>query len=227
MIFYPYNILNEDIYPVFGDQIKGIPVYVDLVSDAADRIDLTLPLEKTTKYLFDEIKKTGRQWGFSGYLEDRSRVLKTTKIFDEGRIYHIGIDLFVPVGTKLHAPLEGQVVNAEYEGEVTGYGGMIVLKHSVNEAVFYSLYGHLNKTFLPQIGQVIKRGEIFGKIGDIHENGSWTPHLHLQTFTEEGYNGGWLYKGYCMKKDAIGIDRYCPNPIFMLRYSDFTFNSRQ
>jgi murein DD-endopeptidase MepM/ murein hydrolase activator NlpD len=218
MIFYPYNILNEDIYPIFKDQVSGLPHYIDFVSSVADNLDLTLPIEKSTELLFNEVKKNKKQWGFSGYFEDRSKVLKGTPIYDDGRVYHLGIDLFVSVGTKLHAPLEGRVVVSEYEEGISNYGGLIVLKHDINETTFYSLYGHLNKDFLPKIGQIIKKGEVFGKIGDTNENGYWIPHLHLQVFTEKGYVGGWLSKGYCSKKDVISIDGYCPNPIFMLRY---------
>jgi murein DD-endopeptidase MepM/ murein hydrolase activator NlpD len=217
MIFYPYNILNENVYPIFGNQITGFPHYIDLMSEEVEA-NLKLPLEEVTAILFDEIKKNKKQWGFSGYFEDRSRSLKNTIIFEQGRVYHLGIDLFAPVGTELYAPLEGQVVVSEYEDGVTNYGGLVVLKHNINNSIFYSLYGHLNKIFLPQIGQNIKRGELFAKIGDTFENGQWIPHLHLQVFTEEGYGGGWLYKGYCKKEDALNIDRYCPNPIFMLRY---------
>ncbi|MDR1498743.1 MAG: peptidoglycan DD-metalloendopeptidase family protein [Rickettsiales bacterium] len=219
-MFYPYNILNEEIYPLFGDQIKGYPFYIDLVSEAVEDYHFEdLKLEELGDILLGELKKVGKNWGFSGYLEDRSRVLKNTIIFDQGRIYHIGIDLHVPVGIKLHAPLEGKVVVSEYEDGVTNYGGMIVLKHDINDSVFYSLYGHLNRDTLPKIGNIVKKGEVFGKIGDTYENGSWSPHLHLQVFTEEGYNGGWLRKGYCKPEDMLNISVYCPNPIFLLRYS--------
>jgi murein DD-endopeptidase MepM/ murein hydrolase activator NlpD len=219
MIFYPYNMLNEDIYPVFGNQVTGLPHYIDLVSEVIESFDPdNMSLEDATKGIFEEIKKSGKQWGFSGYFENRTRVLRNTRIFREGRIYHVGIDLFAPVGTGLHAPLGGQVVVAEYEDGVTNYGGMIVLKHNINGVVFYSLYGHLNKEFLPKIGQIIKKGELFGKIGDTYENGQWTPHTHLQTLTEEGYNSDWLRKGYCAESETTNIDKYCPNPIFLLRY---------
>ena len=47
---------------------------------------------------------------------------------------------------------------------------------------FFTLYGHLSRETLRHIrvGQVIKRGEKFARIGALQENGGWPPHLHFQ-----------------------------------------------
>ena len=155
----------------------------------------------------------------SGYLEDRTPVLKKyPQMVKEKRIYHLGVDVSAPLGTELYAPLNGEVVMAEYEEGDGNYGGMIVLKHNVNGVVFYSLYGHLNRSILPALGTEFKRGEKFAKLGDFNENGNWFYHTHLQVLTEDGYTNGWAHKGYCSLNDIITIDRYCPNPIFMLKF---------
>ncbi|MDR2760603.1 MAG: peptidoglycan DD-metalloendopeptidase family protein, partial [Rickettsiales bacterium] len=171
-IFYPYNILNEDIYPLFGEQIKGFPHYVDLF-----KRELT-SVSEANEQTFGEIKKAGKNWGYSGYLENRRQQLKTMKFNEERRFFHLGLDLYAPVGIKLYAPLDGEIVMREYEDGIGNYGGMIVIRHNINGAVFYSLYGHLSKKSLLGSNSTVKRGEEIGEIGDESENGNWSYHTH-------------------------------------------------
>ena len=50
--------------------------------------------------------------------------------------------------------------------------------------VIYALYGHLDKDSTRRFhtrGQPVRRGELLGRMGDIHENGGWFgPHVHFQ-----------------------------------------------
>jgi len=209
---YPYNILNEDIYPLFDNQVTGLPLYINVVGAKP------MSAEEAIEWRFGEIKKAGRQWGYSGYLEDNSKQLKSKTVFDGGRFMHLGIDLHVYLGIKLHAPLEGKVVVSEYEEGAGNYGGMTVLEHNVNGSVFYSLYGHLSVKDLPKLGAIIKKGEAFASIGDVHENGNWAYHTHMQVLTEEGYNNGWVHKGFCTVADLTSIYKLCPDPSFLIRY---------
>ena len=67
------------------------------------------------------------------------------------------------------------------------YGGVIVLRHTTDDGTeFFSLYGHLSRASLDEMtaGRVIERGERFAALGAPDENGGWTPHLHLQLFTD-------------------------------------------
>src|SRR5262249_23516220 len=47
---------------------------------------------------------------------------------------------------------------------------------------FFTLYGHLNEGTLQRlrVGQSIAQGETFAQVGDVHENGGWSPHIHFQ-----------------------------------------------
>ncbi|GMO56345.1 MAG: hypothetical protein Ta2D_01130 [Rickettsiales bacterium] len=211
-IFYPYTILNENIFPVFGDEIVGDPHYINLVETDP------LSAEDAKEWRFGEIKKFNKNWGYSGYLENRSRQLTSKIMAAEKRFFHLGIDLHVPTGIKIYAPLDGEVVVSEYEDGVGNYGGLVVLKHIVKSDVFYSVYGHLKKDLLPKLNSNIAKGENFEEIGDMTENGNWAPHLHLQVLTEKGFNEGWVHKGYCSLDNLIDISYYCPNPIFLLKY---------
>ncbi|MGD8406143.1 MAG: aminotransferase class III-fold pyridoxal phosphate-dependent enzyme [Anaerolineales bacterium] len=104
-------------------------------------------------------------------------------ITDEYRTIHLGIDLFVPVGTPVYAPLAGTVVSFNDNNSPKDYGPGIVLKHESNEhPTFYTLYGHLNRKSLNgiKLGQRIEKGERLAAFGESEANGRWTPHLHFQ-----------------------------------------------
>lgn len=122
-----------------------------------------------------------------GYLEPR--VLYTSDAFDkvgnsgkESRTIHLGVDFWLPHATPVHALLEGEVVIAVNDAGHKEYGGLVILKHRTESFEFYTLYGHLSvaSATAHQVGDLIKKGEHIGELGNSAENGNWVPHLHFQ-----------------------------------------------
>ena len=124
---------------------------------------------------------------------DEPRLLYTAPFFGgadaagERRTVHIGLDLFAPPGTPVHAPLDG-VVHAFADNAVPqDYGPVIILRHEMDDGDgFYTLYGHLSRASLHGlvVGRRIAHGEHFATLGAPNENVGWTPHLHLQIITD-------------------------------------------
>ena len=105
---------------------------------------------------------------------------------DERRTVHLGVDLFVPAGTTVHAPLPGVVHAAADNAEPLDYGPVVVLEHRTGHDVpFFTLYGHLSRAGLAGIGpgRRVAAGEVIGSVGDPGENGGWPPHVHVQLLT--------------------------------------------
>ncbi|MDR0423839.1 MAG: peptidoglycan DD-metalloendopeptidase family protein [Rickettsiales bacterium] len=202
--------MYEEIFPLFGDEIKGDLHYNFINKEYTS-------LESATREIFDEIEADGKEIGYAGYLENRSKSLIQTYIYKESRVIHLGIDLFVPTDTNLYAPLDGEVVISEIEKQDGGYGGFVVMKHNINNVVFYTLYGHLKRDYLPKLNSYLKKGDKFASIGNIEENGRWAPHLHLQVFTEKGFGDEWLRKGYCTVEQVGDMYDICPNPFFLVK----------
>ena len=120
---------------------------------------------------------------------NEARLLYTSPLFgagknptDERRTIHLGLDLFAPPGTGIHAPLEGTVHAVAYNPALLDYGHVVILRHTTPEGgEFFTIYGHLAADCLAlKPGQHIAAGERFARIGDVHENGGWAPHLHFQ-----------------------------------------------
>jgi 4-aminobutyrate aminotransferase-like enzyme/Ser/Thr protein kinase RdoA (MazF antagonist) len=138
--------------------------------------------------IFQKLKKANASAGIGRYNEPR--LLYTSPLFgasenptDERRTIHLGIDLFASSGTPVHAPLDGILHAVAVNTAPLDYGPLVILRHTTGDGLeFFTLYGHLaRETFdILQPGQRITRGHQFARIGEVHENGGWAPHLHFQ-----------------------------------------------
>jgi 4-aminobutyrate aminotransferase-like enzyme/Ser/Thr protein kinase RdoA (MazF antagonist) len=143
---------------------------------------------RLTPRVFAEMAAHGARVGVGAY--DEPRLLYTTPAFAtsshpaaEHRTVHLGLDLFVPAGVLVHAPLDGVIRALHDNATMLDYGPVIILEHrTADDAPFFSLYGHLARTSLDgkQIGDRIERGAAFATVGASDENVGWTPHLHIQ-----------------------------------------------
>jgi len=145
---------------------------------------------------FAEMKHMGASVGIGRY--DEARAIYTSKLFgigenptDERRTIHLGIDLQVAPGSAVRAPLDAVVHAFANNQAPLDYGPVVILRHSFPDPrgeaqQFFTLYGHLNTQTLATLGlgQKIARGEKFGEVGTMEENGGWPPHLHFQIITD-------------------------------------------
>lgn len=153
-----------------------------------------------------------------GYLEPR--LVYTTEAYQkkgnertESRTIHLGLDFWLPAGTPVHAPLKGEVVVATNDAGDKEYGGLIILKHNIDDLEFFSLYGHLSVASATQrqVGEIIEAGAFMAHLGDYPENGNWPPHLHFE----------YMLSMLDFEKDFPGVAYHsevevwkslCPNP---------------
>ncbi|HEY6970833.1 MAG TPA: aminotransferase class III-fold pyridoxal phosphate-dependent enzyme [Candidatus Angelobacter sp.] len=125
---------------------------------------------------------------------DEPRLLYTSALFgstnnptEERRTVHLGIDLFVSAGSKVHAPLDGIIHTIADNNAPLDYGPVVILNHAGGDhKEFFTLYGHLSRESIQKlsVGQCIAKGETFATIGTIQENGGWPPHLHFQIIAD-------------------------------------------
>ena len=92
--------------------------------------------------------------------------------------FHNGIDLGMPVGTKLIAPSNGVVyLNKTNGGGVnSGYGHYLVIQLDNG---YYMLFGHLKERSSLSVGTKFKAGDVIATSGNTGT--STGPHLHLET----------------------------------------------
>jgi 4-aminobutyrate aminotransferase-like enzyme/Ser/Thr protein kinase RdoA (MazF antagonist) len=108
----------------------------------------------------------------------RSRFIEGTR-----RDRHLGLDLFMPAGTKVRTPLAATVKSVEIEEDPLGYGCLVALDHAPDGCPpFRTLWGHLAHEATSRLkpGDRLEPGALVGEMGPPAENGGWAPHLHLQ-----------------------------------------------
>lgn len=95
------------------------------------------------------------------------------RIYNKQRQLHPGLDFAVPVGTRILAPLAGEVI---YQGnrDPKGYGLQVILRHGEN---LFTQFGHLSEILVKE-GQRVRGGEVIGLSGNT--GASSGPHLHFE-----------------------------------------------
>ena len=191
-------------------------VYMELSS--ANNAFEGLSEAEIDRAVFRGIEDAGAIAGVGGYLENRA-VYRDTDLFrgDEERCIHIGVDVFMPAGTPIFAPLAGEVhsfANRQVNGD---YGPVIILRHRLDDFEFHSLYGHLAEAALEGLydGKPFTSGEKIAEIGPRPVNGNWTPHLHFQLIQDmQDYHGD--YPGVVRPADLDFFKRNCPDPSVLI-----------
>lgn len=223
-MIYPFLLYSNTIRhcPVFN-ALEGDPYVADLSPASRLLAGLNARDQKGLQAALDAaMARGGHRWGLAPYLERRETLLADCpQMVAEQRFIHLGLDVIVPLGSRLHAPLDAAVEAAGYEAGEGNYGGYVLLKHENQRfETFYSFYGHLCRSRLPQVGKSFAAGDAFATIGDFHENGNWFYHTHIQTITAEGLAAGYMTKGYCAAKDLARMNALCPSsiPLFITRH---------
>ncbi|WP_299012175.1 peptidoglycan DD-metalloendopeptidase family protein [uncultured Polaribacter sp.] len=153
-----------------------------------------------------------------GYLEKRA--LYTSDLYvreingkTDRRNTHLGVDFWLPENTPVHAILDGEVVGIDNNNEHKGYGGVIILKHTLANFNFYTLYGHntIASVFQHKIGDFIKKDQQIAILANAKENGDWATHLHFQVMLDllDFKND---FPGVAFESEVDIWKTICPNP---------------
>ncbi|MBM3293985.1 MAG: aminotransferase class III-fold pyridoxal phosphate-dependent enzyme [Candidatus Aminicenantes bacterium] len=215
--------------PVLGRPLAEAGTAVLDLSVDSLLIDSPPAVEDTASFsglLFGEMARRKADFGIGRYGE--ARLMYTSDAFrpagrplGEGRTVHLGIDIFAPPGTPVHAPLDGVLRSARNNAVRQDYGPTIILEHRAEDVegpfVFFTLYGHLSAVSLEgiEVGRECKKGERIASVGTYPENGDWPPHLHFQVILdmldEEGN-----FPGVARASEFEVWGDICPDPHLIL-----------
>ncbi len=171
------------------------------------------------KYVKKEIRDSSAVAGIGRYAEERV-VYSKFPLFtggEEPRTLHLGIDIFLPSGTRIFCPLPAILHSFCNNNKQGDYGPTIILEHALGGVTFYTLYGHLSLESLEGKveGMKIEKGGAIGEIGSDEVNGRWPEHLHFQIISDmSGMKGD--FPGVAKKSEARKYLELCPNPNLIL-----------
>ncbi|HEY5564586.1 MAG TPA: aminotransferase class III-fold pyridoxal phosphate-dependent enzyme [Rhodothermia bacterium] len=191
------------------------------VSSAAPYVLTEEPV--ATREIASAMNEAGAEVAIGRY--DEVRLVYSSALFEapslDGpvqRTVHIGVDVFLPAGEEVSAPIDGVIYGFDDNAEHLSYGPTIILRHEPSDCpAFYTLYGHLHRADLPtlKIGQPVARGTVIGHVGDPSENGGWTPHLHFQLILDM-LDKRYDFPGVCSFQDRDVWTSLCPDPSVIL-----------
>jgi len=216
---------TQTFSPIFGSDLNqaGCTVFDLSVSSPLISGNPTANTEPSlSRRLLEQMEAAQAGIGLGQYNEPR--LLYTAPAFAGGptperRTIHLGLDLFAPAGTPVHAPLDGAVEAWANNSAPQDYGGVIILKHETGSGQsLFTLYGHLSVDSLAGLarGQLVAKGEKIGTLGPPAENGGWPPHLHFQLMTDL-LALGCDFPGVCAPGQREIWTAFCPDPNLILQ----------
>lgn len=160
--------------------------------------------------------------GIGGYLENRVIYRRSLHFgpgeAPEARSLHLGVDVWLPAGTPVLAPLPATIHSLCDNDNFGDYGPTVVLEHELEGTVFYSLYGHLSRAEWRRLraGQQLEKGEAFATVGPFPENGDWPAHLHFQLMADmQGRVGD--FPGVARPSEKAEWAALCPDANLVLQ----------
>ena len=101
--------------------------------------------------------------------------------------YHTGVDIEyedIAEDVPVYAIADGTVIVSKF---ASGYGGVTVIRHRVEEQSFLALYGHLDPASMASAGTRVTRGQQIAILGDGHseETDGARKHLHFAILKKE------------------------------------------
>ena len=117
------------------------------------------------------VSATPSMWPIAGWIS--SGFGNRRDPFTGETAFHPGLDISADHGAPVHAPADGVIEGAAYNGN---YGNLITLDHGFG---LLTRYGHLSR-YAVYVGQQIRRGDVIGYVGSTGR--STSPHLHYEVF---------------------------------------------
>ncbi len=209
------KVIDDDI-----SYSQYTPIDLSVTNTELAQIVLNNPNDFET-FIENHLQKNGAKVAYGGYNEMRN-LYKSSLIFNDEqadeRNIHIGMDFWIKAGTPVLAALDGIVYGFDYNTGVGNYGPTIILKHNLENQIFYTLYGHLSTESIEdiEINAFFKKGQQLATLGNSFVNGGYSPHLHFQII--KNMDGNFSdYPGVCSQKNLEYFLENCPNPNLLLK----------
>jgi 4-aminobutyrate aminotransferase-like enzyme/Ser/Thr protein kinase RdoA (MazF antagonist) len=181
------------------------------------------------KFVSRRLRETGAELGVSRHNEARFTT-RADFLRSEGndgsewRSVHLGVDLFLPAGSPVFAPLDSVIFALQERSAPLECGPAIVLEHEFPAGRFYALYGGLSHGSLelrPR-GARVARGEKIGELAGSGETGEGTGRLHFQIFAALPDRRS-SFPAWCAPAEREVWLSLCPDPNIVLRIPTASF----
>jgi len=135
-------------------------------------------------------------------MENRNTFLKGTYLDENEKYLHLGVDIIVPYKTSVACDMPAEVIRIDDDHpEDGGWGPRVIVR--LRDVRTVLIYAHLNRDIFCGVGDILRPGQVFAKIGRPPHNGGWLPHLHIQSVEPKYYES--LLKTNIYDLDGYGL----------------------
>lgn len=170
------------------------------------------------RYVFGQAIPKDKKAGAGGYFEPRVLYSRSAHFSgEEARSLHLGVDVWMPAGTAVFAPLNGRIHSFADNAGFGNYGPTLIVECSLEGKSFFVLLGHLSRADMRNWskGAPVKAGMQLGTLGPFPENGDWPPHVHVQVMSDmQGMEGD--FYGVCAPSEEAKFRALVADPAPML-----------
>lgn len=217
------HIKTESIFVIDASIAKSEYIPLDLSVTNKELLNVDVSSSNDLGLFVNQhIQNQNGKVAYGGYIETRgiynrsSHFNEQTDPSDERNI-HLGVDIWSEEGTSVLSALNGEIHSFNNNLNYGDYGPTIIVKHTINDFSFYTLYGHLSIESLSnlKVGEQVKQGQEIGTLGSAEVNGDYPPHLHFQIILDIENNKG-DYPGVASLNTLDFYKNNCPDPNLLL-----------
>ncbi|GAB4156638.1 MAG: hypothetical protein Tsb0033_07470 [Winogradskyella sp.] len=228
--YFEARLKSLQAHPLIHSEVSHnayVPLDLSIHNKELEPVDVSSSKALET-YIKNHLKINNAKVAFGGYLEHRAiynrsdyfKMSQTERSRSpkEERNIHLGLDLWIEAGTAIYAPLDGKIHSFKNNTNYGDYGPTIILEHSIEDKIFYTLYGHLSLESISnlKVGEEVKQGDKIATLGTAEVNGDYAPHLHFQIIKDiQNYEGD--YPGVSNQQNIEFYKTNCPNPNLLLK----------
>ncbi len=223
------SLEGQTFAPLFDFDLLSEPRVLFDNAEGAPGTEHILDAHAHTKWVREFLDENEARYGLGNYGENRTS-FKIAGIdgigSPEPRTTHLAIDIWLREPEKIYAPLDGVVQSISTNDDPFDYGTVLIIKHKVGGGPeFYTLYGHLATAShdIVKAGDVIKAGDHIATLGEAHENGGWTPHLHFQLISDMLGDDSGNFPGICPPSTWDVWRDICPDPNMIMGFIEESF----
>lgn len=174
--------------------------------------------------ILEEQHRLGLDHSYGGWFEDRRTLWKDSYLEKTQSWVHLGVDITVPVGTKIAATWSAIVEHVDDDTPEVGGWGPRILVRLISHPNIILLFAHLGQINYEK-GDTLSPDTVFAHVGQPPNNGVWFPHVHVQAIDLDHYKRDWyalvhLLDGYATPFEASGAARVFPDPMRFIRLWD-------
>ncbi len=173
------GVEGEAIYVANITYKNGTPVMNEIISETITEAPKTQYQRIGTRATKTEVSEYGGTGDMFWPVDGGGRISSYFNEYRGNGVYHKGLDIAAPYGTKLYATETGTIT--KMKNTYNGYGECVIIEHDNG---YLSLYAHMSDYADLDVGDRVVKGQLIGYVGSTGDSSG--NHVHFE-IRKNGY----------------------------------------